>query len=93
MRHEVSSTFLWYDQSHFEFSNWATGEPSNDEETCLEMKTSQLQAGLWNDVSCTDKRAVLCEKDKSEPKSITAMLASKPEIRQNPKFLVKTRFA
>ncbi|XP_050730814.1 C-type mannose receptor 2-like [Eriocheir sinensis] len=63
--------FLWVDQTPVRYTRWAAGEPSGAQvmlarrrrgqaEECVEMLT-QGRAGLWNDLTCSERRPFLCQ--------------------------------
>jgi len=57
-------SWMWDSGSNVAFgnSNWAPGEPSNDRnEVCVELWARSSYR--WNNVVCSDKKAVICEKN------------------------------
>ena len=57
-----------------EFSNWAFGEPHDEEEWVKSGVSSERCTELdrdkdwqWNDVRCLDRRAVICERPEVSP--------------------------
>jgi len=49
-----SSSFNWTDGTSWDYTNWASGKPDNDD--CARLKTS----GQWNDNECTKTKKALC---------------------------------
>ena len=55
----------WAGPLHWSWTNWAVGEPNNEQEKCLEiyLKTPtpfERNYG-WNDVDCQSKRNFICK--------------------------------
>ena len=46
------------------YTNWITGEPNNTSgnENCVELRTTSAYDGTWNDQSCDDMLAFVCQK-------------------------------
>lgn len=65
------STGPWQWMSNFRrglglpYANWATGEPNDEAEECVELKTSWR--GTWNDAVCFNGNSFVCE----YPKTLT----------------------
>ncbi|XP_069120617.1 macrophage mannose receptor 1-like isoform X2 [Argopecten irradians] len=68
--------FIWHDNSHLTYTNWAVNEPNGHSqnhfgtttpstqhgtEDCVEVYTSTSKVGKWNDKRCSSTRAYLCE--------------------------------
>ena len=56
--------FKWSDGSLPTFTDWSPGEPNNfngNDEGCANYHTN----GKWNDVSCSAKKDLACEKGKT----------------------------
>ncbi|CAL1269670.1 unnamed protein product [Larinioides sclopetarius] len=72
------SLFQWVDNSALDYANWDVNEPSlaNDDEdgelfytssyerTCVEISYGKENMGKWNDVSCYQSNAYICQKFK-----------------------------
>ncbi len=57
----VEGTFAWVDGTPWAFSNWAPGEPNNnDNEDCAVLLGNN--GGKWNDRDCPDPLGYLCER-------------------------------
>ena len=58
--------FVRSDGSAPKFLNWLDGEPNdvNGGEDCTEVRLHQ--GGVWNDLSCYQRRAFVCEKSQGE---------------------------
>jgi hypothetical protein len=55
--------FKWIDDSHFDFTNWAVGSPSNRTDyECVQMSLEANQIGEWTDKLCNRKNIVVCQK-------------------------------
>jgi hypothetical protein len=51
-------TWVWPDESPVSYTNWNNGEPNNSgNEDCTQILTN----GLWNDIKCSTKWAIVCE--------------------------------
>ena len=57
-------SFKWQDTTELEFTNWATGEPNNadNSEACGQMYAN----GYWNDAPCTktNVNAYICKRER-----------------------------
>lgn len=63
LEHQVNTTYSWSDGTKFIYKNWAPGSPKNESGYCVQWETDNgEQFGNWSDVSCTEKKVVLCEK-------------------------------
>ena len=51
---DVEGTFVWYDQSPVNYTNWAPGEPNNSggNENCVQIYPTGSSPGMWNDLNC-----------------------------------------
>ncbi|XP_066982679.1 macrophage mannose receptor 1-like isoform X2 [Macrobrachium rosenbergii] len=58
MKNEINKGNYWMDDTPVSFFNWYYGEPSGDG-TCTEM---YVTGGKFNDISCDEKQAFVCEK-------------------------------
>ncbi|XP_068203774.1 macrophage mannose receptor 1-like [Palaemon carinicauda] len=58
MKNVINEGNYWIDNSPVSFFNWYSGEPSGDG-TCTEM---YVMSGKFNDISCDEKQAFICEK-------------------------------
>lgn len=60
IRDDTQDIFRWWDLTLFDYVNWAKGQPDNylNSENCVFITIY----GFWNDVSCTEKFAYICEK-------------------------------
>ncbi|KAF8794564.1 Macrophage mannose receptor 1 like protein [Argiope bruennichi] len=72
------SLFQWVDDTALDYANWDVNEPSvsNDDEdselfytssyerTCVEISYGRENMGKWNDVSCYQSNAYICQKFK-----------------------------
>ena len=56
------SRWLWVDESLVIYTNWRTGEPSDEggAEDCAELY-SPYYGGKWNDNNCGQSRRYVCE--------------------------------
>lgn len=58
-RHLSDKTnWLWVDGSRLTYTHWATYEPNNIDEECVEMRPS----ARWNDLGCSRRLRFICEK-------------------------------
>ena len=55
-------TFVWEDGSAWSYTNWDSGEPSNDggTEHCVELRQANPN-GAWNDADCSVSKHYICE--------------------------------
>ncbi|CAM9994962.1 unnamed protein product, partial [Heterosigma akashiwo] len=55
----TEGTYMWADGTSVSYTNWNSGEPNDygDSEDCVEMTSS----GGWNDNSCSNTQASVCE--------------------------------
>lgn len=60
IRDDTYDVFRWWNLKPFGYANWGEGQPDNylDSENCVFITIY----GLWNDVSCAEKYAYICEK-------------------------------
>ncbi|XP_043937031.1 lectin-like [Protopterus annectens] len=60
-----SNQFIWTDGSTWNYTNWKSGQPDNDnshgKEACAEMYTENDYAGKWNDNYCGHKNVFICQ--------------------------------
>ncbi|XP_048753760.2 lectin-like [Ostrea edulis] len=57
-----SGSFTWlHGGTISSYKNWYGGEPSESTEKCIVSSTGYL--GVWNDISCSERRPVVCERD------------------------------
>ncbi|XP_021354593.1 macrophage mannose receptor 1-like isoform X2 [Mizuhopecten yessoensis] len=64
-----SHKFIWHDNSHVSYTNWAVNEPNGHSEShnggttedCVEIYTSIVKVGKWNDKRCSNTRPYLCQ--------------------------------
>ena len=63
----LDSEFKWYDGSSVLYTPWAPDEPNGNYtgELCVEMY-STFRPGLWNDLSCDEKRRFVCKAEKGK---------------------------
>jgi hypothetical protein len=55
--------FKWIDDSNLEYTNWATGSPSNRTDyDCVQISSEIYQIGDWVDKPCNRKNLVICQK-------------------------------
>ena len=54
--------FEWTDGSDLVYENWAQDEPSPWFEPCVEMYSVDINAGKWNDLSCSGLRYAICQR-------------------------------
>ncbi|XP_029465325.1 pulmonary surfactant-associated protein D-like isoform X1 [Rhinatrema bivittatum] len=56
---QTEGTFRYPTGELITYSNWKENEPNNNKEAedCSEV----ISSGKWNDISCTDKKLVICE--------------------------------
>ena len=47
------------DMPLYNYHNWNSGEPNNDDELCTQMYTT----GFWNDLDCSDSLQYVCERN------------------------------
>lgn len=57
-----TNDFAWFDGSTVVYTNWGSGEPSNNStsrgtEDCAQITTT----GAWNDLPCTDGGPAICK--------------------------------
>ena len=60
-----TGSFLWVDDTAFDFENWYEGEPNSngsDGEDCVE--TYPWEAGKWNDAGCDQYKPLVCMSNK-----------------------------
>lgn len=55
------SIFRWSDGSLADFTNWKSGDHSDNSKECVE----QEDTGEWNTVLCTTNRKIACKKGTS----------------------------
>merc|ERR550539_808825 len=60
------NNFVWSDGTPWDYSNWASGQPSDDrgEEDCAHMWEWELRRNKWNDRPCSHERTFVCKKGK-----------------------------
>lgn len=61
--HEDSS-FRWMTGAPFSYSHWARSQPNNhhQNEYCVLLSSGPVDTGMWHDVRCKQKHAVLCKR-------------------------------
>ncbi|XP_072174350.1 macrophage mannose receptor 1-like [Diadema setosum] len=63
------SEYSWTDHSDVTYRNWAPNQPDNwrSREDCVHLRSSETQAGLWNDMDGnTNRLASICKKATNE---------------------------
>jgi len=61
---QAEGTWVWHNGEAMVYTNWRTGEPNNATtlgEDCGVLEGDNL--GLWDDRTCTDEYAYVCERD------------------------------
>lgn len=56
-----SNVFQWVDGTELTFTNWVTRAPDNLDEKCGEMTSYSSFYGRWNDNSCKEQQAFICQ--------------------------------
>jgi len=61
---ENLSNFVWSDGTPWDYSNWASGQPSDDrgDEDCAHMWEWEYRLNEWNDRPCSHERTFVCKK-------------------------------
>ena len=61
-------TWEWVTSAPWTWENWASGQPDNEEEKCLEIFGGTYRSPFedeaflkWNDLNCSYKREFLCK--------------------------------
>ncbi|KAK7097065.1 lymphocyte antigen 75-like [Littorina saxatilis] len=65
LRRLGDGSFAWTDNAEITFTNWDDGEPSGGVQSCVYMKGSSSNAGLWNDAPCGQQANYICQTNKS----------------------------
>ncbi|CAL1537953.1 unnamed protein product [Lymnaea stagnalis] len=63
LRRRSNGNFMWSDNEDLTFEGWNKGEPNMapGDESCVYMFGSSNAAGKWNDVSCNEPAAYVCQ--------------------------------
>ncbi|XP_038061749.1 macrophage mannose receptor 1-like [Patiria miniata] len=64
----VHDQYHWTDATRLDYTSWAPGQPDNalpitdpNSASCVAMMNDPNDPGLWNDATCTIRRAYLCQ--------------------------------
>ena len=59
-----SGSFMWFgNYASYNYSNWAQGEPSiNNETQCFTLKRFNQSASFWYSRKCTDRYGTICQR-------------------------------
>nr|XP_015210001.1 PREDICTED: macrophage mannose receptor 1 [Lepisosteus oculatus] len=60
----VNGAWLWIDNSVVDYTNWNSGEPSRQNDECVEMFSD---SGMWNNANCHSYKAYICKAAKVIP--------------------------
>lgn len=80
------SSFVWSDGTHYNYTNWAPGEPSGGSEMypeeCVHFRSRDDAFGkaLWNDLDCTHDYNIQC------------FVCNKPNLNPNATTMIPTTF-
>lgn len=64
----VNNDYEWSDGTELHYTNWGEGSPKNDPDYCVQMQTEVTDFGKWNDVTCSRKNLIICEKFNRGPR-------------------------
>ncbi len=89
-----SNNFKWSDGSNIDFTNWLTGNPSNEtDHNCVQMLPESSLIGKWSDITCNKRNIAVCQKSPTISSTLLQkmLLETRETLLENKKELEETR--